>query len=41
MNCKSIRCPMCHAEMRKRKRQGCQEKTEEEKQNQEKQFKIT
>jgi len=32
---------MCHAEMRKRKRQGCQEKTEEEKQNQEKQFKIT
>ena len=38
MNCKSIRCPMCHAEMRKRKRQGCQEKTEEEKQNQEKQF---
>ena len=38
MNCKSIRCPMCHAEMRKRKRQGCQENNKQEKQNQEKQI---
>ena len=35
MNCKSIRCPMCHAEMRKRKRQGCQENNKQENNKQE------
>ena len=36
MHCKSIRCPLCYKEMRKRKRQGCEENKKKEEKKEDK-----